>query len=314
MKENVLCKLNNREQEANIPECILVIRQPDAAVTNNLLVACQRISKYQPIVDLHMFEVSWKYQSESDGFNLSKNTQSLIMQSCCLPSQSLKYLMHKLCECNKLHKIDLLGTGLQGVPSLTLSNKRSLTHLDLGETNMSAELCKSICQQLRYITHMEHLNMSNNDLSQVSKFTLSNKKTLKYLNLENTHMSVTLYYSICQQLRYITHMEHLNMSNNDLSQVSKFTLSNKKTLKYLNLENTHMSVTLYYSICQQLTDLESLKQLFVSREDSCYKICKDAFLECFLSYTHLPPHVCRRVLRRRVLPVSYQILIPVYLN
>ena len=87
------------------------------------------------------------------------------------------------------------------------------------------------------------------------------------------------------------------MSNNDLSQVSKFTLSNKKTLRYLNLENTHMSVTLYYSICQQLTDSESLKQFFVSREGSCYKIREDFFhLECFLSDKHLPTHVCRRVL------------------
>ena len=244
MKANVLCKFNASEQEAKIPDCTLVIRSPNTAVTNSLLVACQRISKYQPIVDLHMFEVSWKYQSESDEFNLSENAQSLIMQSCCLPSQPLKCLIHKLSECNTIRIIDLSNTNLEAVSSLTLSNKTSLTHLDLSETKMSAGLCNSICQQLTDITHMEHLNMSNNDLSQVSKFTLSNKKTLRYLNLENTHMSLTL----------------------------------------------------YYSICQQLTDLESLKQFFVSREDSCYKICDDGFLECFLSDKHLPTHVCRCVL------------------
>ena len=246
MKANVLCKFNASEQEAKIPECTLVIRSPDPAVTNSLLVAYQQISENQPIVDLHMFKVSWKYYSESGGFNLRINAQSFILQCCCLPSQPLMHLMHNLSECNTIRIIDLSNTNLEAVLSLTLSNKTSLTHLDLSKTKMSAELCHSICQQLTDITHMEHLDMSNNDLSQVSKFTLSNKKTLRYLNLENTHMSLTL----------------------------------------------------YYSICQQLTDLESLKQFFVSREDSCYKICEDLILECFLSDKHLPTHVCTHVLRQ----------------
>ena len=192
-----------------------------------------------------MYKVSRKYQSETDGFNLSENAQSLVLKSCCLPSQPLKHLIHKLSECNTIRIIDLSNTNLEAVSSLTLSNKTSLTHLDLSETKMSAKLSHSICQQLTDITHMEYLNMSNNDLSQVSKFTLSNKKTLRYLNLENTHMSVTL----------------------------------------------------YYSICEQMTDLESLKRFFVSRKGLCYKIGKSLFhLECFLSDKHLPTHVCRCVL------------------
>ena len=244
MKANVLCKFNASEQEAKIPECTLVIKSPDLAVTNSLLVAYQQISENQPIVDLHMFKVSWKYYSESGGFNLRINAQSFILQCCCLPSQPLMHLIHKLSECNTIRKIDLSNTNLEAVSSLTLSNKTSLTHLDLSKTKMSAELCHSICQQLTDITDMEHLNMSNNDLSQVSKFTLSNKKTLRYLKLENTDMSVAL----------------------------------------------------YYSICQQLTDLESLKQFFVSRKDSCYKIYGGGLLNCFLSDKHLPTHVCRGVL------------------
>ena len=244
MKENVLCKFNNRDQEEKLPKGTIVIRQPDAAVTNNLLLACHQISKYQPIVDLRMFKVSWKYQSESDGFNLTEKAQSLIMQSCNLPSQPLNHLMHKLSECNKIRRIDLSNTNLEAVSSLTLSNKTSLTRLDLSGTEMSAELCNSICEQLTDITQLDYLNMSNDDLSQVSKFTLNNKKTLRYLNLRNTHMSSSIY-------------------------------------------NT---------ICEQLTDLKSLEKFWVSRGCFCYGISNERSLTCYLSDKQLPSHVCRRVL------------------
>ena len=296
MKANMLCKFNASEQEAKIPDCTLVIRPPNLAVTNSFLVLCQRISKYQPIVGLHMFGVSSKYQSETDGFNLSENAQSLVIKSCRLPAQPLNCLMQKLSVCNTIHKIDLSNTSLEDVLSLTLSNKTSLTHLNLSKTKMSTELCKKICQQLTNITHLQYLSMAENDLSHISNFTLS--KALRYLNLQNIKMSADLCQGILQQVTSIADLEHLNMSNNDLSHVSKFTLSNKKTLKYLHLENTHMSLTLYYCICQQLTDLESLKQFFVSREDSCYKICKDPLPKCFLSDKHLPTHVCTHVLRQ----------------
>ena len=237
-----------------------------------------------------------KYQSETDGFNLSENAQSLVLKSCRLPAQPLNRLMQKLSECNTICKIDLWNTSLEDLSPLTLRNKTSLTHLNLNKTKMSTELCKRICQQLTNITHLQYLSMAENDLSHISNFTLS--KALRYLNLQNIKMSAELCQGILQQVTSIADLEHLNMSNNDLSHVSKFTLSNKKTLKYLNLENTHMSLTLYYSICLQLTDLESLKQFFVSREDSCYKICKDPLPKCFLSDKHLPTHVCRHVLRQ----------------
>ena len=240
--------------------------------------------------------VMCKFNGSEQVFNLSKNAHSVVVESCRLPSQALNHLIHKLSECSKICKIHLSNTSLEDVLSLTLGDKTALAHLDLSRTNLSTELCKSICQQVTVITHMEYLSMAENDLSHISNFTLS--KTLRYLNLQNINMSADLCQGILQQVTHIADLEYLNMSNNDLSQVSKFTLSNKKTLKYLNLENTHMSLTLYYSICQQLTDLESLKQFFVSREDSCYKICEDVFLECFLSDKHLPTHVCTHVLRQ----------------
>ena len=216
MKTYVFCEFKNREEEANIPECAMMIRLSDATVTNSLLMACQRISKYQPLLDLHMFKVSLKYQSQSDGFHLSTNAHSLLLKSCTLTSQPLNHLMHKLSECNKIRKIDLMKTNLWGISSLTLSNKTSLTHLDLSETKISAELCQSICRQLTDITHLEYLNLSDNNLSQVSLFALNNKRNLKYLNLKNTHMSSTLYYTICEQLTDLECLEEFVVSTGDL--------------------------------------------------------------------------------------------------
>ena len=246
MTANVFCKFYKSEQEANIPECTMMIRSPNEAVSDSLLVACKQISKYQPIVDMRMFDVSWKYHPD-----LSENAHSLVLQSSKLPLQPLNHLIHKLSQCNKIRKIDLRYTNLENLSSLTLGNKTSLTHLDL------AELCKGICRQLSDITHMEYLNMPDNDLTQVSKFTLNNKKTLRYLNLTNTHMPLSL----------------------------------------------------YHTICEQLTDLKSLEIFCVSVGDFCYGIYDEHSpdysygidkhsLTCNLSVKHLPPHVCRRVVRQ----------------
>ena len=299
VNEHVFCKYYKKEPEANIPECTLVIKSPYAEVTNSLLLTCQQISKIQAIVDMEMYNIICKYHSESDIFNLSENIKSLQVQRCSLSSQQLNLLMHKLSECNKICKIDLLDTSLGNVSSLTLSNKKSLTHLNLGETNMSAELCQSICEQLKDITHLEYLNMAENDLSQVSKFMLNKKKTFRYLNVRDTKMSAELCQSICQQLTDFTNLEYLNMSNSDLSQVSMLTLNNKKDLKYLNLEDTHMLSTLYYNMCQQVTDLESLEQFVVSMKGSNFEICPGyRSLRCDLSDNHLPPRLCRCVFQQ----------------
>ena len=298
MKENVLHQIENREHKVKIQECALVIQSPDASVTNSLFVELQQVIEKQALVDLRLFDVSCKFPLEPEVFRLSTNAQSSLMRSCSFPLQLLENLVHKLSDCNTVSIIDFSNTNLVDVSSLTLSNKTSLTHLDLSMTNMSAELCRSICQQLTDITRLKYLSMARNDLSLVSKFRLDNKRNLRYLSIENTKMSAELCESIFQQLTNITHLEYLNLSENDLSQMSKFTLNNKRTLKYLNLRNTHMSSTLYHTICEQLTDLQSLEQFLVSTEDFCYQIYGECVTKCYLSNTHLPSHICRRVLHQ----------------
>ena len=273
MKTYAFCEFKNREEEANIPECAMMIRLPDATVTNSLLMACQRISKYQPLLDLHMFKVSLKYQSESDGFHLSENAHSLLLKSCTLTSQPLNHLMHKLSECNKIRKIDLMKTNLWGISSLTLSNKTSLTHLDLGETNMSAELCKSICQQLTDITHLEYLNLSDNYLSQVSLFALNNKRNLKYLNLKNTHMSSTLYYTICEQLTDLEYLEEFVVSTGNLC----YRICYKhKHLLTCSLSHTHLPPHICRRVFHQINRFSDLCSIQIT--NSPLTGCVSSFL------------------------------------
>ena len=216
MKENVLHQIENREHKVKIPECALVIQSPDTSVTNSLLVNIQRVIENQAIVDLRMFGVSCKFPLEPEVLNLSKNAHSLLMRSCSLPSQLLQNVVHKLSDCNRVSIIDFWKTSLEDVSSLTISNKTSLTHLDLCGTNMSAELCKSICEQLTDITDLEYLNMAENDLSLVSIFTLNNKRSLRHLDLRNTHISSTLYYTIVQQLNDFESLKGFDVSREDL--------------------------------------------------------------------------------------------------
>ena len=145
-------------------------------------------------------------------FNLDKNALSLALESCTLQPEQMNHIMHELSECNEIRKVYLLNTSLHDVSYLFLSNKRRLIFLHLENTNMSAELSQSFCSQLSDLTHLEHLIVKENDFSQVSKLTLNNKRNLKYLYLENTQMSLTLYNTICQQITDLECLEKFDVS------------------------------------------------------------------------------------------------------
>ena len=218
IKNDIVLGTEHREQETEIPEGALIINNPDKAVTQSLLSSCQVIMRNQAISNLHIDLVKSTGLPQTFVFNISKHIQSLTLNWCHFPSQTLNHLIEQINECSTLREIDVQGTNLKDVSSLTLSNKTSLTYLDLSQTDhMPPVLCQSVCHQLTDLTQLEHLNMSLNNLSLVDTISLSNKRNLSYLDCHDTRMSTNMGQNVISQLRYMTHLSELDLSYNTLT-------------------------------------------------------------------------------------------------
>ena len=151
-------------------------------------------------------------------FNISKHIQSLTLEWCDFPSQTMNHLMEQIDQCSTLRKIDLGSTSLEDVSSLTLSNKTSLTHLDLCPDTYVPRVESECFVVNSLVSHSwKHLDLSGNDLSHVDMIYLLNKPNLSYLNCYNSHMSTKLSKNVMGQISNITHLSKLNLSFNTLT-------------------------------------------------------------------------------------------------
>ena len=192
IKNDIVLGIEQREQEGELPECALIINFVNLKKAQSLLSNCQVIMKNQAINNLFMQNVEHTDFPQTFAFNISKYIQLLTLERCDFPSQTLNHLMEQINECSTLRKIDLQYTTLRSVSSLTLCNKTLLTHLNLSYTHMSQELSRSVCHQLTDLTQLQHLKLSDNDLSGVNMIHLSNKPNLSQLICIRTLMSTKL--------------------------------------------------------------------------------------------------------------------------
>ena len=168
MREDVTCGTEHRGGGGNqeeAPECAIAIWEPHPSVAQSLLTACHTICQHQPVTDLYIERLECDNVAEPEVFTMSKNAVSLRLPDCRLPAAVLNHLLHQMSDCTTLHTIHLLNTSLAGVTSLNLSNMAaSLTHLSLWDTEMSPELCESVCTQLPHLVHLEYIDLSCNPL------------------------------------------------------------------------------------------------------------------------------------------------------
>ena len=265
IENDIVLGTKHREQETEIPECTLIINDPDKDVVQCLLSNCQVIMRNQAINYLSMDRVTCTDVPQTFVFNISKHIQSLTLNWCHFPSQTLKHLLEQINECTALRKINLGFTSLKYVWSLTLRNKTSLTHLDLGCTWMSRELSRSVCHQLSDLTQLEYLDLSLNDLSLVDIIHLSNKPNLSYLYCHRMQMSTNLCKNLIGQVGYITHLSKLDLSHNTLTGCLSSFLPDPHPglpeLWRLNLRNTALNkgdLQYLLSIAYKLPKLQKL--------------------------------------------------------
>ena len=98
---------------ADLPECFMVIVEPQAAVTKGVLSTCRAISERQPITDLVMSGVRCGESAGVKPLIISSNARSVVLTRCALPAEYLSGILRQLTDCGAtlqrlwLREIDL---------------------------------------------------------------------------------------------------------------------------------------------------------------------------------------------------------------
>ena len=106
---------NHLPQEEEIPPCAMIIIHPDEAVRDTLLSICSQISTHQVVTDLWMFDVDCSDATEAETPILSRNIQSLYIDSCKLSPSFMRNVLQQLHNCITLTNLELIGVALREV-------------------------------------------------------------------------------------------------------------------------------------------------------------------------------------------------------
>ena len=131
-----------------------------------------------------------------------------------------------------------------GAAVLLIFNQRNLKVVGLFNADMTHEMCEYVCHHLVDLVHLEHIDLSFNDLSGVSSITLSNTTSPVSLDLTGRHMSPELFKSI-YQLTSVVKLEELELSHNTLTGSLHHLLSEPhqglRSLETLKLDGTKLN-------------------------------------------------------------------------
>ena len=220
----------------NNQECAIWINEPYESLTERLLSLCRTISASQPVTDFHLqLNYDNRYDlTEANVPIMSKEAMSLVLENVDVSSSGWNYLLQH----ESLQALHLESTHLHDGAVPLIFNHRNLKVLSLWKACMSHEMCKYACHHLGDLVHLEHIDLSYNNLSRVSSIRLSNTTSPVTLKLGWTYMSPELLKSICQ-LPSVVKLKELDLSRNTLTGCLHHLLSEARqglqSLEELNL-------------------------------------------------------------------------------
>ena len=166
-KEKIWCNIQQGDTE--IPECTMSISFPNKAMSKNLLSICHRICQRQAVRNLDMEGVRCTNLPEPDVFTLSKNTESLRINNCTLPTQTLSHLIQQINGCSALQDLDLCVTNLSGFLPIFLPDPHpglpKLELLHLAHTVLNKEDLKHLLSIAHKLPKLRHLDLSRYTLT-----------------------------------------------------------------------------------------------------------------------------------------------------
>ena len=111
IQENVKVTFPDQVEEA--PESFISILWPSPKATEPLLGICHKISQHQPLTDLHLLGIQVPDTPRTEAPVMSKNTRSIWISYCDIPTSFLRSILKQLAECSALQLFRLDGMALQ---------------------------------------------------------------------------------------------------------------------------------------------------------------------------------------------------------
>ena len=129
------------------PDSVIISTGVDNALANSLLNTVREISQLQPIGHLVISDIKCKDIEEVDVFHMSEKAQSIHFFNCVFPALTLDHLLQQIANSLTLTRINLRGTSLQNIKSLSIQYLPSLSYFRLCNTN----LCRFHILHLGYL-------------------------------------------------------------------------------------------------------------------------------------------------------------------
>ena len=128
--------LKKEHFQCEVPDSVIISTSIDHTFENSLLDTIRKVSQLQPIDHLGMSGIECENIEDVDVFNMSKKAQTILLLDCVFPALTLDHLLQHIASSPTLTIINLRGTNLQGIKSLSFQYLPSLTYFDLGNTNL----------------------------------------------------------------------------------------------------------------------------------------------------------------------------------
>ena len=292
MKANLSCNIQHGKSET--PECSMSITDPHVSVTKNISSICYRIWQLQAVRDLYLYNVKCEDLPDPHVITISKNTESLRINNCKLPMETLSLMIQQIKGCLALRVLDLSENTLTGClcsflpdphPGLLELNYLHLRATELNTVDVHRLLC--IAQKL---PNLQVLDLSYNTLTGYLPSFLPDPDPglpqLKHIHLRSTSLNI----EDLQQLSHITEsnklpkLRELDLSENTLTGCLPHFLPDPHPglpeLRWLHLKSTSLNKDDLQHLLSVAYKLPKLQELDLSG----YTLT--GCLSSFLRYPH----------------------------
>ena len=102
----------HKDNTGQVPECAMRVITPKGMLTKTLLSKCRMISEHQPVNNLELAHIDYDDATDAEVPMLSRNIQSLIIESCLLSSSFKRNILRQLHNCVALRNLHLIEINL----------------------------------------------------------------------------------------------------------------------------------------------------------------------------------------------------------
>ena len=207
-------------------------------------------------------------------FRSIENISSLKTINCAhimIADVALDELTAFLLQNTELEELDISGNNLQTTGAIQLFQNikyfTTLKMLNIANNRITDEATKSIANVLSNCNELVELNLSHNNLRNMSTFDYLTSSNLTKIDLSNNNIDNQTVSELSVFLSHYTKLEELNLANNNLQTTGAIELFKNLTcitLKIINISGNHITIGASSRIAKTLSMNKKLQEVDMS--------------------------------------------------